>query len=66
MPEQVDKRVEYRVVGEFAHGETYETGVLPDLLVAEASVHGVESGGGRGQIQQRTVTRTPWEDVADE
>lgn len=58
-------KVEYRVVGEFCHGETYHGRVVPGLSVAHAVIRGLESGGGRGQIQQRTVTRTPWEDVAD-
>lgn len=64
MPEQVEKRVEYRVVGEHFGGERFETKPISDLAKAKERLLGFRSGGARnGRIQERI--RTPWEDVAD-
>lgn len=73
MPEQVEKRVEYRVVEE-RDGQLVERYGGGDLDLPEAE----RLAQARGQaehlkhfaitnvrVQKSTVSRTPWEDVAD-
>lgn len=69
---QVEKRIEYRVVGDIREGERSIT--CGSLKEARARARNVVSPGSpvirpwkNVRIQESTVTesRTPWEDVAD-
>jgi hypothetical protein len=56
------KRAEYRVVVE-RRGERWEGAVREDLELAREEAQ--DLCGDEIQIQRRTVTETPWEDVTD-
>lgn len=68
MPEQVEKRVEYRVVGENRDG-AWESRPQQDKAVVERAATELTRPGPRPnrnvRIQRRHVVETPWEDVAD-
>jgi hypothetical protein len=68
MTEQVETRVEYRVVGENRDGP-WEGRERDDLGGIEREARELSRPGPKPntkvRIQSRTVTETPWEDVAD-
>lgn len=65
MPEQVEKRVEYRIVGtERRTGYQWE-GETRDQQPLERHLSQLRKRNDNVRIQRRAVETTPWEDVAD-
>ena len=67
MPEQVEKRIEYRVVGAspLASGAPYQKDGILTLTTAQRWRQFAQPKFLNVRIQERTIETTPWKDVAD-